>query len=79
MCGGSHAPGGMHWGACVAGGMHGGHVWLVCMVGGKCGRGDMHGMGCAWQGGMCGGSCMQERWPLKRAVHILLECILVLN
>ena len=48
--------------------------WEACVAGG-----DMHGMGCPWQGGMCGGACMQERWPLKRAVHILLECILVLN
>ena len=49
--------------------------------------------GCVWQGGVRGrGTCMvagmhsggrggawQERWPLQRAVRILLECILVLN
>ena len=69
------------------GGMHyGGHAW----------QGDVHGMGCAWQGGMCSGgmhgrgACMtggcvwqgcvwQERWPLQRAVRILLECILVID
>ena len=34
----------------------------------------MHDMG-----GMCGkgGACVQERRPLMRAVHVLLECILV--
>ena len=33
---------------------------------------------CAWQGGMCSaGVCVQERRPPKRAVRILLECILV--
>ena len=36
---------------------------------------------CAWQGGMWhvwqGRTCMQERRPLKLAVCILLECILV--
>ena len=32
------------------------------------GRGDMHGRGHAWQ----------ERWPLQRKVHILMECILVI-
>ena len=51
---------------------------------------DMHGGGCpfqgrAWQGGMCGrgdmhdgGCAWQERWPLKRAGRIPLECILVM-
>ena len=38
------------------------------MAGGMHGRGNMHGRG--W---------MQERWPLKRGVHILLECIFVLK
>ena len=33
------------------------------------------GGGCAWRGG----ACVQERRPLKRAVRILLECILVCN
>ena len=58
-------------GACMAGGMYGewGCMW----------QGDFHGK---W--GMCGrewcagqGACMLERRPLKRAVHILLEYILV--
>ena len=50
--------------ACIAGGMRGGVV-------------------CAWQracmaGSMCVGvGGVQERWPLTRAVRILLECILV--
>ena len=50
----------------------------------------MHGRGCAKQGGMHGRGCMeggrvwqrghvlQEKRQLRRAVHILLECILVL-
>ena len=39
----------------------------------------MHGRGACMVGGMHGrkGACMQDRWPLKRAVRILLECILV--
>ena len=55
----------------MAGGMHGrGYVWWW---------GGMHGVlcvawGCAWQG-----ACVQERWPLKQAVRILLECILVVD
>ena len=54
-------------GACVVkGDMHG--------KGSMCGKGGMHGR----RGDMHGkGGCMQKRWPLKRAVHILLECILV--
>ena len=41
----------------------------------------MHGRGHAWWGGgacVAGGACMQLRRPLKRAVHVLLECILIL-
>ena len=46
-------------------------------------KGDMHGEG----GGVCGGgglhggegASVQERLPLKRAVHILLECIFGLS
>ena len=58
----------------------------VCVVKGTCvakeaenGGGDVHGGGCAWQWAVRGkGVCVQERKPLTRAVHILLECILVL-
>ena len=40
------------------------HVWQgACLAGGR-----------AWQGRV-----WQERWPLQRAVHILLECILVVS
>ena len=44
------------------------------------GRGAcMAGGGHVWQGGVHGrGHAWQERWPLQQAVHILLECILVL-
>ena len=42
----------------------------TCMVGGACMAGGMRGRGCAY---------VQERRPLKRAVHILLEYILVSN
>ena len=49
-------------------GVHG--RWGACMTGG------MH-----YSGGMCGGGrgepAWQERWPLQRAVRILLERILV--
>ena len=34
------------------------------------------GWGHAWR---VAGACMQERWPLKRTVRILLKCILVEN
>ena len=50
-------------GVCVAGGMHGRGV---CMAEG------VHSRGHAWEG-----ACVQERWPLKWAVSIVLECILV--
>ena len=50
-------------GACAVRGIHGGGM----CGGGMHGRGNMHGRGHAWQ----------ERWPLQRAVRILLECILV--
>ena len=45
------------------------------MVEGACVVGGMHGREHAWQGGMCGrggGPAWQERWPLQRAVRILL-------
>ena len=56
--------GGMHGrGTCMMGG---GHVWR---------RGGGH----VWQRGSCMvGACVKERQPLKWAVHILLEFILVL-
>ena len=51
--------------ACL--GVHGGgHAWW--------GGGGVH----AWHGAcMAEGYAWQERWPLQRVVHILLECILV--
>ena len=57
-------------GVCMAGGLcvAGGHVWQGSMHGGGVMHGEgMHGRGHAWQ----------ERWPLQRAVCILLEFILV--
>ena len=51
----------VHRGLCVAKG--GG----ICVKGVHVAKGDMHGKE----------SCMQDRWPLKRTVRILLECILV--
>ena len=57
------------------GGMHGEgeHAWQRGHVGHAWNEG-----GYAWQGGVYGkGGCMQRRRPLKRAVLILLECILV--
>ena len=42
----------------------------TCMVGGACMAGGMRGRLCAY---------VQERRPFKRAVRILLECILVSN
>ena len=65
----------------------GGHAWQ-----GACIVGVMLGRGCASQGCVCGGGMhggggghswqgglrIQERWPLKQMVHILLECILVI-
>ena len=44
------------------------------MAGGACVVGA-GGRGWGWWGQ----SCVQERWPLKRVVRILLECILVSN
>ena len=68
--GGMHGEGGML-------GKEGMHGKGVCMVGGAC----VEEGECAWQGGMWhvwqGRTCMQERRPLKLAVCILLECILV--
>ena len=85
--GGGHA---WQWGACVAGGVHGGAYMVgACMAGGMWGvcMGGMHGRGHAWQGGMCGGgACVVggHVWQILqdtvnvRAVRILLECILVI-
>ena len=79
----------VHRGACVAGDMAGGCVWLgdvhgrgMCVAGGCAWQGDMHG-----RGGMCGGACMAggHVWQIlrdtvnERALRILLECILVLH
>ena len=59
------------------------HSEGACMAkgGGMYAKGAMCGSGCmasghAWQRGV---TCMQERWPLNWAVHLLLECILVLE
>ena len=64
----------------MTGGLHGReHAWQgACMAGGVHG-GNVHGSsGCAGQEDMSGrGHSWQERWPLKRAEYILLECILV--
>ena len=67
--------------------MAGGHAWQVGGLhsrGGMCGGGAwMAGWSCAWQGSMHGrGTCMaQGVWHTanERAVHILLECILVVD
>ena len=88
-----HACKGYAWQGDVCGkGAHmaGGHAWQGhAWQGDVCGKGaHMAGghawQGHAWQGDVCGkgtcgggGTCVQERWPLKRAVRILLECILV--
>ena len=48
----------------------GGSVGWACMAGGGV-AGGMCGRRGGWE------ACVQERWPLKRAVRILLECILV--
>ena len=49
-----------------------GYAWHKCACVAK---GGMHGKGRhAWQG-----VCVQERRPLKRVVHILLECILLVH
>ena len=69
------------WGMCVS--QHtigqGGVCLGVCLVRG------VSGQGCVWPGmsaqeGVCQGgvSTTPQRWPLKRAVHILLEYIRVL-
>ena len=46
----------------------------ACVAAGACGRKRGHASQGrhVWQG-----ECVQKRWPLKRAVHILLESILV--
>ena len=71
MCG----QGGDAWGACMAGGVRG---WGACMARGVC----MAGRGHAWPGGVHDlhappGQILRLR--LERAVHILLECILVIK
>ena len=65
------------------GGVHGrgGHVWQ----GGAWWGGHAWQGGCAWHSGVCGGGvwcgghAWLERWPLQRAIRILLECILVVK
>ena len=85
MADGEHAwQGGMHGGgvrgrggmcsrvACMVGGMYGSGA---CMTGGHA-----WGGGHVWQGVVCSrGHVWQERWPLQRAVPILLEYILVVK
>ena len=78
--------GGMHaWGACMAGGVHG---QGVCMAGGACMAVGGLAWGHVWQQGVCmaGGHVWWQgghAWQIlrdmvyERAVHILLECILV--
>ena len=87
-----HGKGGHAWkgGTCVAkGGMYGewGHVWHE----GVHGRGhELQKGACILKEGMCGRECMHVRWvcvprgcacrerrPLKQAVRILMECILI--
>ena len=73
--GGACVAGGHAWqGACVAeGDMHGrGHVWNGCTWAGVCMAG-----GCAWQGVCMPPGHYEIRSVNARAVHILLECILV--
>ena len=63
------------------------HVWQgLCMAGGHAWQGGMHGRGHAWQGCVCGRGCACQgghAWQIlgdtvnERAIHILLECILV--
>ena len=67
---------------CVKNSVHGGGGggWVggvgrgeeACVKGGHTWQGGMHGGGHAWWG-----RAWQERQPLQRTVHILLECILV--
>ena len=52
----------------MAGGMH---DRRACVA-----EGSMHGRGACMAGG---GAGVLERWPLKRAVRILPECILVVK
>ena len=66
-------------GVCVVKwGMRGKGGWGVHGKG-ACLAAGVHARGHAWHGGVHGkgGAYVQERWPLKRAVRILLECILV--
>ena len=74
--------GGHAWQGRVWWGMHDrrGLAWQgVCVVGEVCvARGNMWQGGMYGRGDMCGrGVCVQEKRSLKRAVRILLECILV--
>ena len=89
---GTLVAGGMCGRGCVwyRGCITGGHVWQgVCMAGGMHGTGEhvwqggMHGMG-AWREGVCGMHVPPPQQILRdtvneRAVHILLECILVIQ
>ena len=66
------------------GGVHDrGHVWQgTCMAGGHAWQGGMHGRGHVWPGGMYGMHAPQQTlrdMVNKQVVHILLECILVVN
>ena len=62
----------------------------ACVVGGMCGSGmcmaeGMHGGGicdkgaCMARGAACMAGSVQDRFPLKQMVRILLECILFKN
>ena len=66
----------MWQGVCTARGMYGRGRCVydkeACMAGDMCGRGHVWQRWCVWQG-----ACVQERRPLKWAVSILLECVLV--
>ena len=57
-------------------------AWQVACMGGACMTGGMYGRGACMAGGMHGGGAggaWQERRPLQRPVHIILECILVIS
>ena len=69
-------------GACVVGSMHGrGHAWRGGMFGkgAYVARRPCMGGRSSWQRGAWLGLVWQERRPLQRMVHILLECILVIE
>ena len=87
VCQGVCMAGGHVWqGACMAGGVHGkgacmarGRAWQGGMHRRGCVAGGMHGRGCAWWGGACMPWQIPRDTVNERAVHILLECILVEN